>query len=108
MLPARQGLGLAEPERENALLVGIIEAISAGPQLGPLASKVAGLIVEATATDVCFAHVLDDGGGALTLTAATPPFDRQGGRTPPPLRGGAPGWVASPRQPAVTVEQKHA
>ena len=78
----RHGLGLADPERENALLVGIIEAISAGPELGPLASSVARLIVEATATDVCFVHVLDDGGGALTLTGATPPFDRQVGQDP--------------------------
>jgi two-component system, NarL family, sensor kinase len=35
------GLGLADPERENALLVGIIEAISAGPDLQPLAASAA-------------------------------------------------------------------
>ena len=64
MTPAApHGLGLADPERENALLVGIIEAISAGPQLGPLASRVARLIVDATATDVCFVYMLDDSGG---------------------------------------------
>jgi signal transduction histidine kinase len=106
--PPRHGLGLAEPERENALLVGIIEAISAGPQLGPLASKVAGLIVEATATDVCFVHVLDDGGGALTLTGATPPFDRQVGRIRLPLGEGVTGWVASHREPAVIIGNKDA
>lgn len=73
-------LGLADPERENALLVGIIEAISAGPDLGLLAASVARLIALATDTDVCFVHVLDDGGGALTLAGATPPFDRHAGR----------------------------
>ncbi len=104
----REGLGLAEPERENALLVGIIEAISAGPQLGPLASKVARLIVEATATDVCFVHVLDDGGSSLTLTGATPPFDRHVGRIHLPLGEGVSGWVASHREPAVIVTEKHA
>jgi len=67
---APHGLGLADSERENALLVGIIEAISAGPQLGPLASRVARLIVDATATDVCFVYMLDDSGGSLTLTGA--------------------------------------
>ena len=46
------GLGLPDPERENALLIGIIDAISAGPSLEPLAARVACLIVEATGTDV--------------------------------------------------------
>jgi len=78
--PSSHRLGLTDPERENTLLVGIIEAISAGPDLQPLAASVARLIVEATATDVCFVHVLDDGGGALTLAGATPPFDREVGR----------------------------
>ncbi len=104
---SRHGLGLA-PERENALLVGIIEAISAGPQLGPLASKVAMLIVEATDTDVCFVHVLDDGGSALTLAGATPPYDRHVGQIHLPLGDGVTGWVASHREPAVIVEDKHA
>jgi len=101
-------LGLAEPERENALLVGIIEAISAGPELGPLAASVARLIVEATDTDVCFVHVLDDGGGALTLAGATPPFDRHAGRIHLTVGEGVSGWVASHREPAVIVAGKAA
>lgn len=99
-------LGLADPERENALLVGIIEAISAGPDLGPLAASVAQLIVEATATDVCFVHVLDDSGGALTLTGATPPFDRQVGRIRLPVGEGVSGWVASHHKPVVITADK--
>jgi signal transduction histidine kinase len=105
---AGHGLGLADPERENALLVGIIEAISAGPELGPLAASVAQLIVEATATDVCLVHVLDDGGGVLTLTGATPPFDRQVGRIHLPVGEGVSGWVASHREPAVIAAGKEA
>ena len=105
---AGHGLGLADPERENALLVGIIEAISAGPDLGPLAASVARLIVDATATDVCFVHVLDDQGGALTLTGATPPFDRQVGRIHLPVGEGISGWVASHHKPAVITEHKEA
>ncbi|MBO0802521.1 MAG: GAF domain-containing sensor histidine kinase [Nocardiopsaceae bacterium] len=99
-------MGLSDPERENALLVGIIEAISADPDLGPLADSVARLITEATATDVCFVHVLDDGGGTLTLTGATPPFDRQVGRIHLPVGEGVSGWVASHRQPAVIAAGK--
>jgi signal transduction histidine kinase len=102
------GLGLPDPERENALLTGIIEAISAGPELGPLAASVARLIVEATSTDVCFVHVLDDGGGALTLTGATPPFDGQVGRIRLPVGEGVSGWVASHREPAVLAAGKEA
>jgi signal transduction histidine kinase len=99
--PPGAGLGLPDPERENALLVGIIDAISAGPALEPLASRVAELIARATGTDVCFVHVLDDGGGALTLTGATPPFDGCAGKIRLPVGEGVSGWVASHRQPAV-------
>ncbi|HEV2371628.1 MAG TPA: GAF domain-containing sensor histidine kinase [Streptosporangiaceae bacterium] len=106
--PASNRLGLADLERENALLVGIIEAISTGPELGPLAASVARLIVEATATDVCFVHVLDDSGGALTLTGATPPFDGQVGRIRLPLGEGVSGWVASHHKPAVIADHKEA
>ena len=105
---AGPGLGLPDPERENALLVGIIEAISAGPALEPLATRVAQLIVEATGTDVCFVHVLDDGGGALTLTGATPPFDSCAGKIRLPVGEGVSGWVASHRQPVVINAGKEA
>jgi len=106
--PAGHRLGLADTEQENALLVGIIDAISAGPDLQPLAASVARLIVEATATDVCFVHVLDDKGGALTLMGATPPFDRQVGRIHLPVGEGVSGWVASHREPAVITAGKEA
>ena len=106
--PAGHRLGLADTEQENALLVGIIDAISAGPDLQPLAASVARLIVEATATDVCFVHVLDDKGGALTLMGATPPFDRQVGRIHLPVGEGVSGWVASHREPAVITVGKEA
>lgn len=101
-------LGLTDLERENTLLVGIIEAISTGPELGPLAASVAQLIVAATGADVCFVHVLDDGGGALTLTGATPPFDDCAGKIRLPVGEGVSGWVASHRRPAVISAQKEA
>lgn len=101
-----QGLGLADPERENALLVGIIEAISAGPELTLLAAKVAPLIAAATNTDVCFVHVLDDTDRWLTLVGATPPFDTQVGQVRLPLGEGVSGWAASHGEPVVLVEHK--
>jgi signal transduction histidine kinase len=101
-----QGLGLADAERENTLLVGIIEAISAGPELALLAARVADLIVAATATDVCFVHVLDDDDRSLTLAGATPPFDEHVGRIRLPLGDGVTGWVASHHEPVVITEHK--
>lgn len=99
-------LGLADPERENALLLGIIEAISTGPAVEPLAAAVAALITQATATDVCFVHVLDDAERSLTLAGATPPFDGQVGVVRLPIGCGVTGWVASHHEPAVIVEDK--
>jgi len=55
-------LGFSDPERERALLIGLIEAISVGPELGPLASHVASLVTDATGTDLCYVYVLDDSG----------------------------------------------
>ena len=95
-------------EDENVLLAGVVEAISAGLELGPLAARIAGLIVTATATDVCFVHVLDDGGTALTLTGATPPFDAAVGRVHLPLGEGVTGWVASHGEPVTITDHKEA
>jgi two-component system, NarL family, sensor kinase len=99
-------LGLADPERENTLLLGIIEAASTGPEVEPLAAAVAALITEATATDVCFVHVLDDAERSLSLAGATPPFDEHVGRIRLPIGSGVTGWVASHREPAVILEHK--
>ena len=103
---ARPVLGLVDPDREIALLLGIIHATSRGPDVEPLAAAVARLITEATATDVCFVHVLDDTERSLTLTGATPPFDQQVGRIRLPIGSGVTGWVASHREPAVISEGK--
>jgi two-component system NarL family sensor kinase len=99
-------LEVPDLERENALLLAIIEATSAGPGVEPLAAAVARLIAAATATDVCFVHVLDDAGSSLTLAGATPPFDNTAGQIQLPLGTGVTGWVASHHRPAVIVENK--
>jgi two-component system, NarL family, sensor kinase len=103
-----RGLGLDDPQRENEVLLAIIEATTSGPGVEPLAAAVARVITEATATDVCFVHVLDDTEGSLTLAGATPPFDAQVGRVRLPLDTGVTGWVASHREPAVIPGDKHA
>ena len=64
------------------------------------------MITAATATDVCFVHVLDDTERSLTLTGATPPFDSEVGKIRLPLGQGVSGWVASHREPVVIIHDK--
>jgi len=99
-------LGLTDRERESTLLLAIIEATAEGPGVEPLAAAVAKLIVAATATDVCFVHVLDDAGQSLTLAGATPPFEHAVGRVHLAMGNGVTGWVAARRQAAVIVDHK--
>jgi signal transduction histidine kinase len=97
---------LVEADRELALLRELIQAASSGPGVEPLAAAAARMITDATGTDVCLVHVLDDTDRSLTLAGATPPFDRQVGQIRLPLGSGISGWVASHRQPVVITERK--
>jgi signal transduction protein with GAF and PtsI domain len=98
--------GLVDPDAEVALLLGVINLTATGPEVEPLAAKVARLITDTTETDVCFVHVLDDTEGSLTLAGATPPFDKQVGRVRLPIGSGVTGWVAEHRTPVVLPEGK--
>lgn len=100
--------GLVDADREVALLLDIITATSSGPGVEPMAAAVAQMITAATASDVCFVHVLDDTDSSLTLAGATPPFDEQVGVVRMPLGAGVSGWVASHREPVVIVSDKEA
>lgn len=97
---------LVEADRELALLRELIQAASSGPGVEPLAAAAARMITDATGTDVCFVHVLDDSDRSLTLAGATPPFDIEVGRIRLPLGSGISGWVASHREPVVITEDK--
>jgi two-component system NarL family sensor kinase len=97
---------LVEADRELALLRELIQAASSGPGVEPLAAAAARMITDATGTDVCFVHVLDDSDRSLTLAGATPPFDRHVGRIRLPLGSGISGWVASHREPVVITQDK--
>jgi signal transduction histidine kinase len=95
-------------DRELALLRELIQATSSGPGVEHLAAAAARMITAATATDVCFVHVLDDSDRALTLAGATPPFDAEVGKIRLPLGKGISGWVASHREPVVISHDKEA
>ncbi|MDQ4116259.1 MAG: GAF domain-containing sensor histidine kinase [Actinomycetota bacterium] len=98
--------GLVDRDGEVALLLDVIHLTATGPEVEPLAAEVARLITDATATDVCFVHVLDDTEPTLTLAGATPPFDEQVGRVHLPLGVGVSGWVAKHRTPVVLPDGK--
>ncbi|MBA3990609.1 MAG: GAF domain-containing sensor histidine kinase [Propionibacteriales bacterium] len=102
------GLGLADAARERELLLRIIDTISQGLAMRPLAQGVAELITDATDTDVCFVLVLDADGLGLTLMGATPPFDEAAGSIRLALGEGVSGWVAAQAEPVVLVEHKRA
>lgn len=106
MTEAHSVRGLVDADREVALLLDIIAATSSGPDLEPMAAAVARMITAATASDVCFVHVLDDTESSLTLAGATPPFDEQVGRIRIPLDSGISGWVAAHREPVVIAHDK--
>ncbi|WP_199177969.1 GAF domain-containing sensor histidine kinase [Mycobacterium hubeiense] len=97
---------LVDAEDELALLRELIQAASSGPGVEPLAAAAARMITAATASDVCFVHVLDDTERSLTLAGATPPFDSEVGKIRLPLGQGISGWVASHREPVVITEDK--
>src|SRR5712672_1327571 len=95
-------------DRELALLRELIQAASKGPGVEPLAAAAARMITAATASDVCFVHVLDDSDRSLTLAGATPPFDAEVGKIRLPLGQGISGWVASHREAVVISHDKEA
>ena len=97
---------VVDADRELALLRELIQAASSGPGVEPLAAAAARMITAATASDVCFVHVLDDTERSLTLAGATPPFDSEVGKIRLPLGSGISGWVASHREPVVIGHDK--
>jgi two-component system, NarL family, sensor kinase len=104
--PSNAVRDLVDADRELALLRELIQAASKGPGVEPLAAAAARMITAATASDVCFVHVLDDTDRSLTLAGATPPFDAEVGKIRLPLGQGISGWVASHREPVVITQDK--
>jgi two-component system, NarL family, sensor kinase len=70
-----------------------------------VAEHVAVLVTEATASDVCFVHVLDEERRRLVLMGATPPFTSLSGTVELALGEGVAGWVALHAEPAVVPDK---
>ncbi|HTJ77237.1 MAG TPA: sensor histidine kinase [Acidimicrobiales bacterium] len=78
-----------------------MEVTSADLDVHEVAQRVAGLVTAATASDVCFVHLLDEELRRVVLAGATPPFDRLAGTVQLALGEGIAGWVAKNGRPAV-------
>jgi len=70
-----------------------------------VAEQVAVLVTEATESDVCFVHVIDDARRCLVLMGATPPFTSLSGTVELALGQGVAGWVALHAKPAVVPDK---
>jgi len=70
-----------------------------------VAEQVAVLVTEATASDVCFVHVVDETRKGLVLMGATPPFTGLSGTVELDLGQGVAGWVALHAEPAVVPDK---
>ena len=67
--------------------------------------RVAALVTEATGSDVCFVHLVDEERDRVVLAGATPPFDELVGTVELPLGEGIAGWVAQHAEVAVVPDK---
>lgn len=88
--------------RDEVRLLGlVIEATSADMDVSEVVQRVASLVTEATGSDVCFVHLVDEERNCVVLAGATPPFDQQIGQVELAMGEGIAGWVALHAEPAV-------
>ncbi len=67
--------------------------------------RAAALVTEATGSDVCFVHLVDEENQRVVLAGATPPFDELVGTVELPLGEGIAGWVARHAEVAVVPDK---
>jgi len=92
-------------EAENRLLRLVIDLTSSDLDLGEVLRRVPALVTEATGSDVCFVHLVDEERQRVVLAGATPPFDEQVGTVELAIGEGVAGWVARNAEPAVIPDK---
>jgi len=90
---------------ENRLLRLVIDLTSSDLDLGEVLRRVPALVTEATGSDVCFVHLVDEERQRVVLAGATPPFDEQVGTVELAIGEGVAGWVARNAEPAVIPDK---
>ncbi len=101
-VPGLAGIDLAA---ENRLLRLIIEVTSGDLDVREVSRRVATVVTEATGSDVCFVHLVDEERHRIVLAGATPPFDELVGTVELPIGEGVAGWVAEHAEPAVVPDK---
>jgi len=98
-------LARADPGSESRLLRLIIEVTASDLDLAEVMRRVPALVTEATGSDVCFVHLVDDERQRVVLAGATPPFDEAVGTVELAIGEGVAGWVALHAEPAVVPDK---
>ena len=99
--------GLVEGDlaAENRLLRLAIDLTSSDLDLAEILHRVPDLVTEATGSDVCFVHLVDEDRQRVVLAGATPPFDEVVGTVELAIGEGVAGWVARNAEPAVIPDK---
>jgi signal transduction histidine kinase len=92
-------------DAENRLLRLSIDLTSSDLDLGEVLRRVPALVTEATGSDVCFVHLVDDDRHRVVLAGATPPFDEVVGTVELAIGEGVAGWVALHAEPAIIADK---
>jgi signal transduction histidine kinase len=103
-MPKAEALG-EDLAAENGLLRRIIEVTSSDLDVREASRRVAALVTEATGSDVCFVHVVEEDRQRVVLAGATPPFDELAGTVELAIGEGVAGWVAQHAEPAVVPDK---
>lgn len=90
---------------ENHLLRRIIEVTSSDLDVREASQRAAALVTEATGSDVCFVHIVEEDRDRVVLAGATPPFDELAGTVELAIGEGVAGWVAQHGEPAVVPDK---
>ena len=90
---------------ENRLLRLSIDLTASDLDLGEVLRRVPDLVTEATGSDVCFVHLVDEERQRVVLAGATPPFDEVVGTVELAIGEGVAGWVALHAEPAIIPDK---
>jgi len=89
----------------DRLLRLVIELTGGELDLAEVLRRVPALVTEATDSDVCFVHLVDEERKRVVLAGATPPFDEAVGTVELAIGEGVAGWVARHAEPAVVPDK---
>jgi signal transduction histidine kinase len=91
----------------DGVLRQVIEITTADLKLPDMMGHVAALVTEASGSDVCFVHVVEEDRQSIVLAGATPPFDRLAGTIRLQFGEGVAGWVAQQGRPTIVADKWH-